>query len=187
MIIIGITGTIGAGKGTIVDYLVEKYGFMHFSVRSFLIEEANKLQMPLNRDSYVQIANTLRATHSPSYIIDQLYIEAEKRGKNAIIESIRTPGEIQSLRTKENFLLVAIDADPKIRYSRIFARRSETDKISYETFLANEAREMTSNDPNAQNLSECIRQADIRLQNDDDFSNLYSQIEGHLKLLVSEK
>ena len=35
MIIIGITGTIGAGKGTIVELLIKK-GFKHYSVRDFL-------------------------------------------------------------------------------------------------------------------------------------------------------
>ena len=39
MIIIGITGTLGAGKGTIVDYLCKKRGFLHYSVREFLVEE----------------------------------------------------------------------------------------------------------------------------------------------------
>ena len=38
MNIIGITGTLGAGKGTIVDYLVQKKGYVHYSVRSFIAE-----------------------------------------------------------------------------------------------------------------------------------------------------
>ena len=38
MIIIGITGTLGAGKGTIVEYLVGKKGFKHYSVRELLSE-----------------------------------------------------------------------------------------------------------------------------------------------------
>lgn len=38
MHIIGITGTLGAGKGTIVEYLKDKKGFAHFSVREFLKE-----------------------------------------------------------------------------------------------------------------------------------------------------
>jgi len=177
MKIIGITGTIGAGKGTIVDYLVKNYGFKHYSVRSFLIQEAQKQNLPLNRDIYVQIANSLREKHSPSYIIDELYKEAYKNGKDAIIESIRTPGEIASLRTKENFTLWAIDADPKIRFERITARQSETDQISFDTFLSNEQREMTTNDSNKQNLSICIQQADVLFMNNDDFEQLYGQIE----------
>lgn len=47
MLIIGITGTIGAGKGTVSDYLVNKKGFKHFSVREFLIKEINKRKSQL--------------------------------------------------------------------------------------------------------------------------------------------
>ena len=68
--IIGITGTIGAGKGTIVDYLIENFAFHHYSVRQFLIEEAERRGLPLNRDVYVAIANELREKNSPSYITD---------------------------------------------------------------------------------------------------------------------
>jgi len=176
MKIIGITGTIGAGKGTIVDYLVENYGFMHYSVRNFLIQEAQKQKLPLNRDTYVAIANALREKYSPSYIIDELYKEAAQNGADAIIESIRTPGEVASLRTKENFSLWAVDADPKIRYERILARQSETDHISFETFLANEAREMNTDDPTKQNLTACIRQADVLFMNNEGFEALYEQV-----------
>ena len=42
MIIIGITGTIGAGKGTIVDYLMQKCGFRHYSVRQYLLDVIQK-------------------------------------------------------------------------------------------------------------------------------------------------
>ena len=42
MNIIGITGTIGAGKGTIVDYLVKEKGYVHYSVRAFIAEEIQR-------------------------------------------------------------------------------------------------------------------------------------------------
>ena len=34
MIIIGITGTLGAGKGTIVEYLIKNKNFFHFNISS---------------------------------------------------------------------------------------------------------------------------------------------------------
>src|SRR3989344_3951257 len=40
--IIGVTGTNGAGKGTVVDYLVSKKGFKHYSAREFIVEEVIK-------------------------------------------------------------------------------------------------------------------------------------------------
>jgi dephospho-CoA kinase len=180
MNIIGITGTLGAGKGTIVDYLVEHYGYKHYSVRKYLIEEAQRRNMDVNRDTFVVVANDLRNSHSPSFIIDELYRQAEQTGKNAVIESIRTPGEVQSLRKNGHFTLFAIDADPKIRYQRIVDRNSETDHISYETFLQNEQREMSSSDPNHQNLGKCMEMADYVFQNNGDFNDLYTQLESVL-------
>ena len=186
MKIIGITGTLGAGKGTIVDYLVDHYGYRHYSVRGYLIEEAQRRGMELNRDTFVVVANDLRATHCPSYITDQLYLQAAENGENAIIESVRTPGEVESLRQQEHFLLFAIDADPKIRYERVVLRGSETDHISYETFLENEAREMASSDPNHQNIGRCMQMADHVFMNNGDFVDLYQQVEQVLQELDSE-
>lgn len=177
MKIIGITGTLGAGKGTIVDYMREHYGFRHYSVRQFLIEEANRRGMELNRDTFVVVANDLRAKHSPSYITDQLYLQAAANGENAIIESVRTPGEVESLRQHEHFLLFGVDADPEIRYERIVARASETDKVSFETFMDNEQREMSSTDPNHQNIGRCMQMADYVFQNNGNFDDLYQQLE----------
>ena len=175
--IIGITGTLGAGKGTVVEYLKEKYGFVHFSVRDFLKEEVLKRGMEPNRDSFTQVANELRAAHSPSYVTDCLYERAARQSHDAVIESIRTPGEIDSLQAKSSFRLWAVDADSEIRYQRAVLRNSETDHVTYETFLANERREMTSSDPNKQNLSVCIARADVVLQNNGDKEALYREVD----------
>jgi len=183
MIIIGITGTLGAGKGTIVEYLVREKGFVHFSVRGFITDEIHRQGMPVNRDSMVTVANKLRADNSPSYIIDQLYQKALLTGKNCIIESIRTPGEVQSLREKGNFLLFAVDADPLLRYERIVMRNSETDRITFETFIENEKREMQSNDPSKQNIGKCIEQADFTFYNNSSVTDLYRQLEAELSKL----
>jgi len=177
MIIIGITGTLGSGKGTIVKYLVKQKGFTHFSVREFLLEEIRKRKLPENRDSMVMIANELRKQNSPSYITDQLYEQSLKQNKNAIIESIRTPGEADSLRTKGEFYLFAVDADPKTRYERIKLRNSETDHIDFDTFIANEQREMTATDPNKQNLKKCREMAHYIFLNDGSRDNLFQAVE----------
>jgi dephospho-CoA kinase len=185
MLIIGITGTLGAGKGTVVEYLVEKKGFNHYSVRAYLLKEINRRGLPENRDSMVLVANELRATHSPSYVTDQLYNEAAVIGTNCIIESIRTPGEIDSLRQKGNFYLFAVDADPEMRYQRILHRSSETDRISFQTFIENETREMSATDPNKQNLKACILQADFVFSNDNTKEDLFREVEKALQHITA--
>jgi len=186
MNIIGITGTLGAGKGTIVDYLVKNKGFVHYSVRAYLIEEITRRGMEVNRDSMVSVANELRAAHSPSYIVEELYKIAAKHNHNCVIESIRTPGEAVALSTSGRFCLIAVDADAEIRYRRITKRGSETDHISYETFLDNEKREFTSEDANKQNLKKCIEMADFVIWNNEDIKSLHTKIEGILIKLTRQ-
>jgi dephospho-CoA kinase len=181
MLVIGITGTLGAGKGTVVEFLVNENGFNHYSVRQHLLEEIQKRSLPLNRDSMVIVANELRRLNSPSFITDQLYFKALKANKNAVIESIRTPGEIDSLRQKGKFFLFAVDADPETRFERIRKRNSETDQIDYVTFINNEQREMTSTDPNSQNLKKCREMADYVFWNDGSIGELYKKVEKVLR------
>lgn len=183
MIIIGITGTLGAGKGTIVEYLTNNKGFKHFSARAFLIEEIEKRGLENNRDSMVLVANDLREKNSPSFVADELFKRALESGNNCVVESLRTSGEIESLRKKGNFTLLAVDADPKVRYERIIKRSSSTDNVSFEKFLADEQREMESTDPNKQNLKKCIEIADFVINNDGTLEELNSKLEEILKII----
>ncbi|MEZ5148724.1 MAG: AAA family ATPase [Bacteroidales bacterium] len=177
MLIIGITGTLGAGKGTIVEYLKKERNFIHYSVRAYLLDVIRQRNLPENRDSMVSVANELRKKNAPSFIIDELFEIAKNNDQNAIIESIRTPGEVDSLRQKSKFILLAVDADPKIRYERIKLRNSETDHIDYSTFIENEKREMTTDDPNKQNLRKCIDLADFVIMNNGSIMELHDQID----------
>ncbi len=177
MIIIGITGHIGAGKGTVVDYLKTIKGFTHYSARSFITREVEKRGLPVDRDSMAIVSNSLREEHSPSYIIEALYKEAKERGENCIIESIRTLGEVEALRKIGHFHLLAVTADLPVRYERIVLRGSVTDNISFDTFVEQDKRESSSTDPHKQNINACIAQADFVLNNNGDIEALYKEIE----------
>jgi dephospho-CoA kinase len=182
---IGITGTLGAGKGTIVDILKE-FAFEHYSARNFIVEEIKKRGLKINRDSMTLVSNDLRENFGSAYITDQLYLQSVQKSKNSVIESIRAIGEIDSLRKNSDFLLWAIDADVKLRYERIISRKSATDMISFEKFLSDEEREMSSTDPNHQNLFECIKRADHVFLNNGNIDELRGKIVKELEKLKPE-
>lgn len=177
-IILGISGTIGAGKGTAVSYLIKKYGFTHFSARNFLLEQIRKEGLPSTRDVMYSVANKLRLQHSPSYIIECLYTQAKERGGYAVIESVRTIGEANFLK-EHSARILAIDADHKVRYRRIKQRGLSTDHVSFEEFSAQEEAEMNNTDPNKQNISGVIKMADFLIDNNfsyKDFSNKLEKV-----------
>jgi dCMP deaminase len=180
--IIGLTGTLCAGKGTVVEFL-KAHGFKHFSVRDFLYEEIDKRGLPRVRDSLVSVANELRASHGPGFLAESLYNRAKEFGGDVIIESIRAPGEIEVLSSKGDFLLLAIDADRALRFKRMISRLSETDHVDFKTFCDQEDKEMHSSDPFKQNLSVCIDKADYLVLNNGSLDELHLQVKEILKVL----
>ena len=134
--VIGITGTIGAGKGSIVELLTRRHGFAHYSVRDYLSDLIRERGMPLVRETMRTVANELRAQHGAAHIVDTLCARAFAEGREgsvgmkpkmpgAIIESVRTVGEVRALRS-HGATLIAVDAEPRLRYNRIVSRASET-------------------------------------------------------------
>lgn len=186
MLVIGITGTLGAGKGTVVEMMQQK-GFVHYSARNYLRQRVEQLGLKPDRDTFTFVANSLREKEGGDFIAKGLLAEALKDGRNCIIESIRNVKEVEYLRKNCNFVLLCVDADIKVRYERIVIRGSETDKVSFKTFVENEQREMESADENKQNLGLVMQMADFRLDNGKDLEFLRRQVEEIYKNLPINK
>lgn len=177
--IIGITGTLGAGKGTVVEYLKTK-GFMHFSARDVFNEEIARRGLPPGRDSMVLVANEMRAKNGPGFFAQRAVAFAEETGKNIVAESIRSLGEAEYIQSHGGTLW-AVDADIEKRYERITKRMSETDKVTFEKFKADEDLEMHNTDPAKQNIAGVMKMADAVLTNNSSQEELFTQVESALK------
>lgn len=179
--IIGITGTNGAGKGTVVDYLTSK-GFAHYSVRNLLVSEIQKRGMEVDRSSMRLVANELRLTEHPAYVIETLYNEAVLKGGNAVIESVRAIGEAEFLKSK-GAILIAVDADREARYKRIMGRGSATDNLDYGTWVMQEEREWHNTAAHDMNVPAVMAMADYTIQNDRSLRELHTQVDTILTTL----
>lgn len=178
--IIGITGTDGAGKGTVVEYLIQK-GFTHYSARDLWVEEIKRHGLEINRANMRLMANKLRKKHGNDFLITE-YLERKRRDQkdNVIIESIRTMAEAHTLK-KAGGVLLAVDANPKIRYQRVQERASESDKVTFEEFMSQEELEMRDPDPNGMQKAEVIAAADYTLYNNGTREKLFLAVEEVLK------
>ena len=179
--IIGITGTLGAGKGTVAEYLTKKHNFVYFSVKNFIAQEVLKQDNMVNRDTLIVAANHMRAEHGSGYIVEQLMSQAlSVKNTNVVIESIRSVGEAQFLKS-HGAKLWAVDADIHARYARIVKRASDKDGVTFEKFGQQEEQEMHGTDPSTQNLAAVREMADVVMQNDGTQEALYQQVEAALQ------
>jgi dephospho-CoA kinase len=171
--IIGITGTDGAGKGTVVDYLVEKKGYVHYSARAYITKEIEKRGLPVTREQLRLVANDLRRIYGNDHIIKEALVESEKKGEtDVIVESIRETDAANLI--KERGVLLAVDADQKVRYGRIVKRASSSDSVTFEEFTSHEALEMNDPDPHGMQKAKVMEMADYTLKNNGTPEELYT-------------
>ena len=173
--ILGITGTNGAGKGTVVEYLKTK-GFEHFSARALLVEEIERRGLPVDRTSMREVGNELRKTYGPAYIIETLYARAKEAGGDALVESVRAVAEARFLK-EQGARIIAVDADRKSRYERIVARGTATDTLSFEEFCKQEDREMNAPDEWDMNVFGVMARADYTITNDGTVEELRAKVD----------
>ena len=175
--LLGITGTDGAGKGTVVDYLVEHKGFTHYSARAIWIDALTKCGEETTRANMRLIANEMREKYGNDFLITYYLEKIQKNGtKNAIIESIRAVAEAETLK-KNGGILIAVDANQKLRYERVQGRRSESDKVSFEQFVEHEALEANDPNPHGMQKRKVIELADYTLFNNGTVEELHAHIE----------
>jgi len=174
--IIGLTSFLSAGKDTICNYLKEKDFEIH-SCSDLLREECKTRNLEITRDNLQNIGNELRSKFGPNILAQKLATIIKKDlSKNYVVDSIRTPGEIEELKKLPNFVLVFIDVDSKIRYERAKERLKEKEHVdSYEEFIESEKKELTNN-PNFQQLHKCKELADITLLNNKTIDELKKEI-----------
>ena len=164
--IIGLTGRNAAGKGTVANLLKER-SFEYHSLSDTLRSELRKRGVEESRDELIKIGNELRSSSGSGILADLM------------IDAIRYPSESDSLNrkyTNHKFYLIAVDADPEIRFQRLKTRGRIGDSSTWEQFLHQEALE-ESDDPSKQQLLLTMKKADFSLDNSGTIEQLENQID----------
>jgi dephospho-CoA kinase len=179
--ILALAGTNGAGKGSVAEYLAER-GYRHLSASGFITEEIVRRSLPVNRDSMRLVANDLRLTRNPAYLMERLYEQAVQGGGHAVIEAPRAIAEAAYLKSKAVYL-IAVDAPRRLRYERIAQRGSVKDNVTFEQFAAQEDLELAQTAAHDMNILGVIRMADATIVNDGSIAELRQQVAKILSLI----
>ena len=175
--IIGLTGTFAAGKGTVAEYLIGK-GIQYYSLSDELRLLLREKGISSTRDNLMKAGNTLRAKYGKGFLANLIVrrLRGSPSVQNSVVDGIRNLGEIEAMREFKDFSLVAVDAPVDIRYERAKQRGTERDPKSFSVFMVEQKREMAGKDTEQQ-IALCMKEADFKITNDGDYKKLYKQID----------
>ena len=108
----------------------------------------------------------------------------ELSGDDAVIDSIRTPGEVQALRTREDFVLIEVRAGVDSRWQRSQDRGRPGDPVDRATFISHEEAEEVALDDAGQALVATAEMANLVLFTDGPIDELHSDLEDLLERLA---
>ena len=181
--IIGLTGKNGSGKTEVSQYLKTR-GFEYFSLSDEIREEIRNRGLEINRGILIQVGNELRTRFGPG-ILPERILQRLQTDHNYVIDSIRNPFEVETLKRRKDFTLVAVEAGLAIRFERSRQRGREGAAQTLEQFEQEEVRELDSNDPASQQLLATRRLADAVLMNDGTLVDLHRKLDELLPRFMS--
>jgi len=178
--IIGVTGTLGAGKGSVVDYLTKEKGFAHLGVTDFMRSVAKERDIAPVRMTFHDIANEYRML-GPTKLQEAVIAWGKGKGimDNFVIEAQHTPEEVRFVQ-EQGGIVIAVDADMRTRYDRITGRGHDKDNTTFEEFKAHEELEMRPTDSSSNHLVEALAAADYHIDNNGTLEELRAKIEDAL-------
>jgi dCMP deaminase len=181
--IIGLTGKNGAGKTEVCAYL-KKRSFEYHSLSDEIREEAGRRRLEITREALIELGNELREKHGPGILAERILGKLET-DHNYVIDSIRNPSEVDALRTRSDFTLLAVEADENARFERSRKRGREQAAETLQQFIAEEARELDSDNPASQQLLATRQKADMVVTNNGTIEDLHRRLDELLPPLMS--
>ncbi len=165
--IIGLTGTVCAGKGRVADYFKER-GYAYFSCSDELRAYATEHGIEITRTNLQNLGNRLREENGNAVLANWIGEKIKKHSVyDAIVDSIRNPAEVHELRTLNDFYLIGVDAPIELRFNRVLARNRENDPRSFDDFLKLDDKDRgVGEKESGQGVGKCLPLADFQLIND---------------------
>lgn len=173
-IIIGLTGPICAGKGTVVKYLEGKYGAVSCRFSTMLRDLLARLYLPVSRENMQNISTAVRQLFGEDIMAKVIAEDVKKdQHKIIVVDGVRRIADIKYLREIDGFKLVRLVAEPEIRFKRLVERKENPgdEHKTYEQFLADHEKEADAQVPIV------MAEANLEIKNNSSLEALYEQVD----------
>ena len=172
--LIGLTGRNASGKSTIVNWFSNKglkTSSCSDSIRAWLAEQ----DIEPTRDALIEGGRELMRKGGAGVLAEMLLEILD--GEDAVVDSIRTPGEVEALRKRDDFILIEVRANTETRWERLQSRARPGDPLDKDTFIEQENAEAVAKDAAGQDLNATAELADLVILNDGTEQELLSDLE----------
>jgi dephospho-CoA kinase len=172
--LIGLTGRNASGKSTIVNWFSNKglkTSSCSDSIRAWLAEQ----DIDPTRDALIEGGRELRRKGGAGVLAEMLLEILD--GEDAVVDSIRTPGEVEALRKRDDFILIEVRSNTETRWERLQSRARPGDPLDKDTFIEQENAEAVAKDAAGQALNATAELADLVILNDGTEQELLSDLE----------
>jgi dCMP deaminase len=174
--IIGLTGSMGCGKGEIVK-LLGKEGFNYITLSMMVREEAKFRGIPEEREKLMEVGNSMRSKGGAG-ILGQRALEKiqSSDGEKWVVDGIRNPAEITELKKGENVYIVGVHANKDLLVERILSRSRESDSKDSSEILRKIEREFGKGESSdGQQVKKCMEMTDIIIDNEGTLDELHAK------------
>ena len=172
--IIGITGRNASGKTEVCEFLKSR-GFAYYSLSDEIREEIGRRGREITRAVLIEVGNDIRTQHGPAILAERILQKLDPN-QNCVVDSIRNPSEVEALRKRKDFILLAVHADPAVRFERSRHRGREGAPQTLVQFLEEEEKELNSSNPTSQQLVATHGLADVVVENNGSLADLHVQV-----------
>lgn len=183
MIVLGITGTIGSGKGVVSDYLHKKHGFKVFNMGDIARDLARKEGKKGTRKNLQNIYVKYKSKFSKNYFIKKMVEKVKSSGfERVIIDGVRGPWDYDVPKKEfgKEFRLIKVDAEPELRFKRMKKRRRVGFPKTIEKFREEEKREYS-----IFKMEKTFEKADFIFDNSSSVEELHKQIDKFITTLIT--
>ncbi|MBI5044721.1 MAG: hypothetical protein HZC02_02240 [Candidatus Levybacteria bacterium] len=176
--VIGVVGGASTGKGEITDFL-RKQEIIHFndiSLSDILRELATQEGKSHKREDLEAVGTAHREQFGDDFLARiAVDILCANPAENYIVESIKHPDEIRTLKSEVNALILGVTMSPERRFAFMQERAREGDSVKWAAFHNLLLLEKSSTGHGIR-VDDALREADVLIDNDGTLDDLHRKV-----------